>query len=104
MVDRPNKNILKTSKPYKYCRAEVISFVLFAKKHSTINTKGEEERDTKQKKKKSTWVFLLFNFIIVGIILSYTIITQDAKPISELLKETPYFRYIFIGLLMMVLF
>ena len=104
MQNKIDKPILKSLKPYYFNQSEKFSFVLFFKQHENINSKGQEEKETKQKKKKSTWVFLLFNFIIVGAIIAYTFITQETKPISELIKEMPYYRYLFVGFLMMMLF
>ena len=82
MQRKIEKPILKSFKPHYFNQSEKLSFVLFFKKHENINSKGQEEKDTKQKKKKSTWVFLLFNLVVVGVILGYTFITQETKPIK----------------------
>lgn len=56
------------------------------------------EIETKQKKKKSTWIFLVINIAIVAAIFIYQFGFKETKPLSELFAEKPFYRYFFISL------
>lgn len=96
--------IIKSTKLLKPNKTQFNLLVLHEHTKSLEKLELVEERNQEKKKKKSTWVFLLFNILIVGGILTYTLLTQETKPISELLSETPYWGYLFLGLLAMVAF
>ena len=83
--------------------AKRISNVMFTKINNTCKEKQEEKKSQEKKIKKSTWIFLLCNILIVGAILVYTFMTQEVKPISELFAEKPYYRFFTLALVAIAL-
>lgn len=57
-----------------------------------------QEKTSVKKKKKTTWIFLLCNLVIVAAIFIYQFCFNETKPISELLAEKPFYRFFFISL------
>lgn len=51
-----------------------------------------------KKKKKTTWIFLLINLVIVAGIFIYQFGFHETKPLSELFAEKPFYRFFFISL------
>lgn len=98
------KSLLKSDKCYKFNKEHFNLLVLHQHTQSVCKLETEVEKNQVKKKKKSTWIFLLFNILIVGVILCYTLLTQETKPISELFLEMPYFRYLGFAFLMMAVF
>jgi len=96
--------ILKKNKIFKHNKEHFDLLILHQHTKSICKLEMQTEKNQEKKKKKSTWIFLLCNILIVGAIIIYTLNTQETKPIGELIAEKPYFRYLFIGLLMMLLF
>lgn len=60
------------------------------------------EKQTKVKKRKLTWLFLLINIVVVGAILAFQFANEGVKPLSELFAEHPYYRFIFLSLALFV--
>lgn len=70
-------------------------------KYEKLNIFCKQRREKKsqdRKLKKSTWIFLVCNVLIISAILIYTFMTQEVKPISELFAEKPYYRFFSISL------
>lgn len=95
------KNILKVARKVVHAEISRPSFVMFGEKHieQVVTSKMQEKKN-----KKTSWIFLLVNIVIVGGILLYTLLTQETKPLSELLAENPYYRYLWLSLGVMVIF
>ena len=72
--------------------------VMFPTKHGTKKDVVEEKKYQEKKMKKSTWIFLLCNVLIIGAIIAYTFMTQEVKPLSELFAEKPYYRFFSLAL------
>ena len=84
----------KASKNIKFRRNNLDAFSGFVcQKMPTIT-----EAETKQKKKKTTWIFLIINIAIVAAIFIYQFGFKETKPLSELFAEKPFYRYFFISL------
>jgi len=95
------KGILKVVRKVVHAEISRPSFVMFENKHiEEIVTPKMQEK----KKKKTSWIFLLINVLIVGGILIYTLLTQETKPLSTLLAENPYYRFLWLSLGVMVVF
>lgn len=97
-----NAPYLKSKKLFKYNNSHFNLLILH--EHEKAVSKLELSKDQEKNKKKSTWFFLLFNLVVVGAIIIYTLLTQETKPLGELIAEKPYFIYLLVGLLMMFSF
>lgn len=67
----------------------------------TYDKEGEvinEQKAGVKKKKKTTWIFLLVNLVIVAAIFIYQFGFGETKPLSELFAEKPFYRFFFISL------
>ena len=98
------KPLLKSDK--KLIRnSETIYRIMFLKNNNLdkLEKPVKNEQIQAKKMKKSTWLFLLCNILIVGAIIIYTFLTQEVKPIGELFKENPYYRFFSIALVIMLL-
>jgi len=96
------KAVLKTNKVLKSNSRPVYRVMFLQNNH--IKEEHHDEKKTQEKKmKKSTWIFLLCNVLIVGAIILYTFMTQEVKPIGELFKENPYYRFFSLALVAMAL-
>ena len=62
------------------------------------------EQSTKTKKKKTSWIFLIINVVIVAGIFIYQFCFGETKPLSELFAERPYYRFFSISLGAIALF
>jgi len=73
----------------------------------TYDKEGELDRAHKageKKKKKTTWIFLLINLVIVAGIFIYQFGFHKTRPLSELFAEKPFYRFFFISLGAMALY
>ena len=95
------KSVLKCKKTLKPNNKVSYRLMFFKKFNKT--EKHDEKKLQEKKMKKSTWIFLLCNVVIIGAILTYTLLTQEVKPIGELFKENPYYRFFSIALVAMLL-
>jgi len=91
--------IVKRVGEYKKYSGHSYFFVLTPKHGLKLNISDKKRRE--KKKKQSTWLFLLCNAIIVVGILVYQFCFQETKPLSELFKENPYYRYLTLSLVVM---
>ena len=99
------KPLLKSEKKLNR-GSSIIYRILFLRNNNVVPVKKEQPKDEKKvqekKFKKSTWIFLLCNIVIVGAIIAYTFLTQEVKPLTELFNENPYYRFFSIALVAML--
>lgn len=86
-----NKTLLKRN-------SQPVHRVMFLKNNHIKEEHHDEKKIQEKKMKKSTWIFLLCNVLIVGAIIAYTFLTQEVKPINELFGQHPYYRFFFMAL------
>ena len=58
------------------------------------------ESAPKSKKQKASWIFLVFNVLVVGGIFAYQMATGGVKPISEFFTYVVYYRFLTIACIM----
>ncbi len=92
--------ILKSEKQVKKFNKKSYYFVLKLKPNNGDKPIVVPEK----KKKKTTWIFLLCNIVIVGALLIYQFVFGETKPIGELFKESPYYRFLWLALGSMVVY
>ncbi len=102
-MDR-DKSILKTRKRHvlkiNYTNISTLILFTYDKEREIIN----EQKAGEKKKKKTSWIFLLINLVIVAGIFIYNFVFNETKPISELIAEKPFYRFFFIALAVVGLF
>ncbi len=98
-MEKRESPIVKRVDKYKKYSGHSYFFVLTPKHGLKLNISDKKRRE--KKKKQSTWLFLLCNAIIVIGILVYQFCFQETKPLSELFKENPYYRYLTCSLIVM---
>lgn len=81
----------KQIKPYKHDKKVFSAY-------TTTNSAKIKEQITSKKKKRTSWIFLIINIVIVAGIFIYQFCFGETKPLAELFAEKPYYRFFFISL------
>ena len=93
-------NIIINPKKVRPSHANLASFG----EYNYQKTEAKMSQNTEKKKKKTSWIFLIINIVIVAGIFIYQFCFGETKPLAELFAEKPYYRFFFLSLGAVALF